>query len=164
LEHPESGTKPFENVRNQIGFCGIWCGSCVVGNGALVELTSKYQEVVKNYGLDEWGPKDFDFKEFTRGLTSISSMALCQGCLKGGGRDNCEIRSCASRKNISDCGQCDQPLACKNLKILQHMRTGAQQAGLFVNTEKADREILIQRWTVDLKNRWPSCVLFLESR
>jgi hypothetical protein len=44
--------RPFENVRDQIGFCGIWCGSCAVGNGALRELTKRYEDVVKGYGLE----------------------------------------------------------------------------------------------------------------
>jgi hypothetical protein len=35
-------TKGFENVKSQIGFCGIWCGSCLGGNGAVLELTRKY--------------------------------------------------------------------------------------------------------------------------
>ena len=33
-----------ENVKDQIGYCGIWCGSCIVGNGALRELTRKYED------------------------------------------------------------------------------------------------------------------------
>ena len=38
--------KAFENVQGQIGFCGIWCGSCVVGNGTLKELTKRYEEII----------------------------------------------------------------------------------------------------------------------
>lgn len=64
----------FENVKNQIGFCGIWCGSCVVGNGTLRELTKRYEEIVRKYGLAEWAPKDFSFKEFTKGLVSMQGI------------------------------------------------------------------------------------------
>ncbi|MDH5787087.1 MAG: DUF3795 domain-containing protein, partial [Candidatus Bathyarchaeota archaeon] len=85
----------FENVKDQIGFCGIWCGSCVVGNGVLRELTKRYGEIIKKYGVDEWGPKDFDVKEFMNGLASIQTIPVCQGCLKDGGRTNCEMRNCA---------------------------------------------------------------------
>jgi len=131
--------KPFENVKNQIGFCGIWCGSCVVGNGALRELTKRYEEIIKNYGLKDWASKDFDFKEFMKGLASIQAMPLCQGCLRGDGKPNCEIRNCASNKNITDCSQCDQPTACKNSETLQKMRTGASNAGLFVKTEMTSK-------------------------
>ena len=156
--------KPFENVRNQIGFCGIWCGSCVAGNGALMELTKRYAEIVKGYGLEEWAPKDFDFKEFLRGLTSIQAMPVCQGCLKGGGNQDCQIRNCASNKKLTECSKCDQPTACNNLETLQKMRTGASSAGLFVKTENVDRQELIEKWTDELKSTCPSCILFLRGQ
>ena len=151
--------KPFENVKNQIGFCGIWCGSCVVGNGALRELTKRYEEIIKRYGLEEWAPKDFDFQEFMKGLASIQAMPLCLGCLKGDGKPNCEIRICASNKKIADCSECDQPTACKNLEELQKMRIGARRAGLFVKTENVDRQELIEKWTNELKSKWPHFIL-----
>jgi len=154
---------PFENVKNQIGFCGIWCGSCVAGNGTLRELTKKYEEIVKRYGLEEWAPKDFDFKEFAKGLASIQAMPLCQGCLKGDGRSNCEMRACASNKKINDCSQCDQPTNCKNLETLQKMRTGALQAGLLVKTEDVDRQGLIEKWISELKSKWPTCILLCDN-
>jgi len=156
--------KPFENVRNQIGFCGIWCGSCVAGNGALMELTKQYEKTIKGYGLEEWAPKDFDFKEFLKGLTSIQAMPVCQGCLKGGGNPDCQIRNCASNKKLTECSECDQPTACKNLEMLQKMRTGASRAGLFVKTENVDRQELIEKWTDELKSKCPSCILFLSGQ
>jgi len=149
----------FENVKNQIGFCGIWCGSCVAGNGILRELTKRYEEIIKRYGLEEWAPRDFDFKEFVKGFTSIQTMPSCQGCLKGDDRSNCEMRACASSKKINDCSQCDQPTACKNLETLKKMRTGALQAGLLVKTEDVDRQGLIEKWINELKSKWPHCIL-----
>ena len=151
----------FENVKSQIGFCGIWCGSCAVGNGTLRELTKRYEEIIKGYGLEGWAPKDFDFKEFSKGLASIQTMPLCQGCIKGGGRTDCEIRACASNKNLHDCSTCDQPTTCKNTEILQHMRTGALAAGLMVKTENIERQKLLEKWTAELKNKWPAYILFL---
>ena len=156
------GTEAFENVKKQIGYCGIWCGSCVVGNGTLRELTKKYETIIKNYDLEGWAPKDFDFKEFAKGLTSIQAMSLCPGCLKGGGRDNCEMKACASNKGISDCSQCDQPEECKNLETLQKMRTGARNAGLSVKTKNVDPQMLIKKWTAQLRNKWPCCILFFQ--
>ena len=157
-------TKPFENVKDQIGFCGIWCGSCVAGNGALRKLTRRYEEIIKGYGLHEWAPQDFDFKEFVKGLASIRAMPLCQGCLKGGGRPDCEMRACASNKNITDCSECNQHESCENLETLQKMRTGANQAGLFVKTEQTDRQALIENWTEELKDKWPHCILLCKTR
>ena len=152
--------KAFENVRDQVGFCGIWCGSCIVGNGTLRDLTRKYKELITLYGLEEWGPKDFDYKELLKGLESIEKAPLCSGCLKGGGRENCEMRSCAESRKISACHTCTEPVECKHAELLNHMRSGAIKAGLFVNTEDVDRQQLIRDWTAKLRTYWPCSILF----
>jgi hypothetical protein len=66
-----SQTAAYDRVKNQIGYCGIWCGSCVVGNGTLQRLSAGYQDVIKNYDLENWAPGTFDFKEFLKGLEAI---------------------------------------------------------------------------------------------
>lgn len=154
-------TQSFENVKNQIGYCGIWCGSCVAGNGALKELTKKYAEIVDRYDLKDWAPQDFNFEEFRKGLTSIESMPLCPGCLKEGGRPDCEIRSCVRDKDLGDCSQCDKPSSCSNSKLLETMQTGAQKANLLVKLEDIPGEEILQKWKKEIKNLWPSSILFI---
>jgi hypothetical protein len=154
------GPASFRNVRGQIGFCGIWCGSCVVGNGTLRELTKRYGEMTEAYGLREWVPRDFDYLEFSKGLSTIRDMPLCPGCLQGGGRDDCEIRACALNRNLDDCSQCPAPDRCEHDEMLQKMRCGARAARLYVKDSDSDGEELIERWTAELTRRWPCCILF----
>jgi hypothetical protein len=154
-------TSAFENVKDQVGYCGIWCGSCVVGNGALSELTKRYKELLNVYGVLEWGPQDFDRQAFLQGLESIQGTPACVGCLRHGGRDNCEIRTCALSKGIDECSQCDTLATCEHTEILQHMRSGALAAGLFVKAKYADQQDLIDTWMPELKNRWPCRILFM---
>ncbi len=151
----------FENVKRQIGFCGIWCGSCVVGNGTLRDLTRRYEEMTTAYGLPHWAPEDFDHLEFSKGLRSIRGIPLCQGCLKGGGRDDCEIRACASSKGLHDCTECDELGVCEHAAIVEKMRSGARAAGLFVKEDNSDNEDLIERWTHQLRTIWPCCIAFM---
>jgi len=153
-------TDAYLNVKSQIGYCGIWCGSCVVGNGVLRKLTSEYEIVIKNYGLKEWAPRDFNYDEFMKGLTSIQIMEPCIGCMKGGGRDNCEIKACARSKKLKDCSECRDIKLCPNMKILEHMRSGAQVAGLFVKRRKENRSALLKKWRKKLRNTWPCYILF----
>ena len=80
-----------ENVIPQVGRCGIWCGSCVVGNGALMELAQRYREMVESHGLKQWGATGFDYDEFIQGLECVSELDVCPGCLSGGGRDECPL-------------------------------------------------------------------------
>ncbi len=150
----------YANVKSQIGYCGIWCGSCVVGNGVLRKLTEEYEALIKNYGLKDWTPRGFISDEFMKGLTSIKNMESCNGCLKGGGRDNCEIKACALSKKLRDCSECREIKSCPNMKILDHMRIGAQRAGLLVKRRKGNRFVLLKKWSKELRNTWPCYILF----
>jgi hypothetical protein len=152
------------NVKDQIGFCGIWCGSCIVGNGTLRELTRRYQETTEAYGLKGWAPADFDYEEFSKGLASIQRLPICPGCRKGGGRDNCEIRNCTSAKSLQDCTECDERSECKHTEILEKMRSGALDAGLSVKSGPAEGQDLIEAWMAELESKWPCCILFLSHR
>jgi len=131
----------------------------MVGNGILKELTKRYEELIKGYGVDKWGAKDFDSKEFMRGLTSIQNLPICQGCLKGGGNDECKIRPCASKKKISDCNECNELTTCKNLEALQKVRTGAGGVGMLIKTGKGSQPQLKEKWTAEVRNKFPYCVL-----
>ena len=152
--------KAFENVKDQIGSCGIWCGSCVAGNGVLQELTRRYNQVITDYGLEQWAPKDFDFSDFQKGLNSIQTMPLCPGCHKGGGRDNCEIRECVTAQQIRDCYECSHPDNCPHSELLEKMQTGALKAGLKVRQDDSDPVELIDRWTSEIRNEWLTEILF----
>jgi len=58
----------------------------------LKELTKRYQEIIDAYGLREWGPQDFDYGEFAKGLVSIQAMPSCPG--RGNGTaNNCVERT-----------------------------------------------------------------------
>jgi hypothetical protein len=152
-------TKAFENVKNQIGCCGIWCGSCVVGNGTLKALAKRCEHVIGGYGVDEWAAKDFDGKEFMKGLAAIQTVPVCRGCLKGGGNEVCKIRPCVSNKKLHDCMECKDMKTCENTEALQKVRTGALRVGMLARTEndKTDRQELIKKWTAEIKSKCPHC-------
>lgn len=155
-----STTPAWDNAKDQIGFCGIWCGSCIVGNGALRELTRRYERTITGYDLKSWGAVDFDYDAFAKGLAAIQRLPACPGCRQGGGRDDCEMRACASAKSVGDCTECDGRSECKHTEMLETMRSGAVAAGLFVKTGLDDRGRIPDRWMTELQTRWPCCVLF----
>ena len=153
---------PFENVKKQIGYCGIWCGSCAAGNGAIIEMARGFDELVRKYELENWVPKDFDFKEFTKGLSSIKTMSVCPGCLKGGGSPECRIKVCTSNKKIIDCSKCSQIKECKNFEFLEKDHPKIKEG--LIEISNANREELIIKWTNELKKKWPHCALFLRNQ
>jgi len=150
--------EPFENVKNQIGFCGIWCGSCGAGNGAIQELARRFEEVVKDCKLDKWVPKEFDFKEFAKGLTSIQAMPLCHGCRKGGGPPTCSVRTCALEKAMADCSQCDQLAECKNFARLEKENPRIKEG--LMEIKNKNRKELIEKWANEIQTKWPNCIVY----
>ena len=155
--------KAFENVKNQIGYCAIWCGSCVVGNGALKELTKKYAHIIDGYGIDKWGAADqgFNGEEFMKSLQAVQKIPVCRGCLKGGGAKNCKIRACAQSRKLADCTECEEFMACENREALHNVRTGALKVGMMAKTEKdkATQQQLIKKWTTEITDKFPNCVV-----
>ncbi len=155
------GSESFRNVKNQIGYCGIWCGSCPGGNGVSMEFTKKYEDFVKKSQLEKWAPKTFDFSEFMKGLAAIQTMPSCTGCLNGGGNPTCKIRTCASKKKIVNCSQCDQLLACRNFEALEKTHPNIKDDLRKMRNVK-DQE-LIKKWTNELSRKWPHCLLLCPS-
>ena len=49
----------------------------------------------------------------------------------------------------------------RHARILQKMRSGALAAKLMVKTEIINNQKLIEKWTAELKSKWPCCILFL---
>ena len=153
-------TPELENVKGQIGYCGTWCGSCVVGNGALREVTRRYEALVEGYDLESWGAGDFNYAEFARGLAGIQRLEVCAGCRKGGGREDCELRACVMARGVPDCTECDAGAECPYTEMLNRMRSGALAAGLLVKSGPAEPAKLIEAWMSELESRWPCCILF----
>ena len=149
----------FENTADQLGFCGIWCGSCVAGNGSLQVLTQKYRALTEAYGLKSWAPQDFDYAEFAKGLKSIQDMPTCPGCLQGGGDPECVMRKCAQQKKLSDCTLCPES-ECPHAEALNKMRLAARAAGLIVKDKDADAQELIKFGILEIRTGWPSALLF----
>lgn len=154
-------TIPFENVKNQIGFCGIWCGSCLGGNGAIPELARRFETIAEPSRLEKWVPKDFDLKEFVKGLSSIQKMSLCPGCRKGGGNPSCKIRICALGKGVVDCSQCVPLAECRDFDELEKSHPKIREG--LMEIKNKGQAALIAKWMGELKNKWPHCVLLCTS-
>jgi len=150
----------FQNVRGQMGCCGIWCGSCIVANGALNALAREFEAILDGYDILTWGANDFDPGEFRKGLASLQSLPSCPGCARGGGRKDCALRACAEGYCVSGCTECVQFTGCPHAGLLRHMREGAEAAGLFVLSPGELAAPRIERWTESLKGRFPGSILW----
>jgi hypothetical protein len=146
----KGGPAAFENVKNQLAYCGLWCGSCSVGNGTVNELSRMCAKTITDYGVNEWGPKEVDYEVVLRDLAVIGTMEPCHGCLKGGGRTNCEIRACAVEKGLAECVDCADKDSCPNGKIVHHMRSGALRVGMKVKDKAGDSSKILADWIAEV--------------
>ena len=72
------------------------------------------------------------------------------------------MKACTASRGHSECTECGDRTTCPHGEILEHMRTGARDAGLFVKTENVASRELLPEWSLKLRTQWPSCVLFLD--
>ncbi len=156
--------KAYENVKGQIGGCGIWCGSCALGNGSLRALIGGLESVLDSHGAEHWAPSEMDYPAFSCGLDVLRGAASCVGCRQGGGRDDCSLRACAVESHVADCSDCTDFGSCANDELLQHMREGARKAGLFVRDPGENAGDLLAVWPKGLEASWPSTILFEDER
>jgi len=125
----------------------------------LKELTKRYEHLIRGYGIDAWGAKDFDGKEFIKGLTSIQSLPICRGCREGGGNEVCRMRPCASERRLPDCIECDGMKSCKNFDALKKVREGAIGVGMLAKAEDdhSDHQRLIRKWITEINTKCSTC-------
>jgi len=95
-----------------------------------------------------------------KGLAYIQAMPLCPGCKKGG-NPTCTIRSYASKKDITKCGQCDELAECKCLKSLEQGNPRIKDE--LRRIKNVDQKDVIEKWVVELKTKWPHCTLLCNS-
>ena len=132
----------YENVRGQVGHCGLWCGSCIVGNGLLAEMTSQYERVACGHGVHKWVLKEKG-EAFVEALGNIKNVPVCPGCLKGGGDDTCRMRECTKQRGLVHCDECDAREKCPNVEMIEYMRVAGKAAGMIALTSLEERKELI---------------------
>jgi hypothetical protein len=107
---------PF-NVKNQVGPCGITCGTCFLGAGTMAKAMEEADNYINMSGIMEWAPMvpgggDIDWEATQKALGWMQKYAYCAGCEEGGGPPNCSIRTCAAEKGFELCNMCSELDAC----------------------------------------------------
>lgn len=107
----------FDNVKGQMGPCGIACGLCDLGNGTVAEAAKKTKDYLRNYEVSQWAPlvpggSEIDFDQLFKSLDWVSASVGCFGCEKGGGPPDCAIRKCAGERGYGICSECPDLEGC----------------------------------------------------
>jgi len=80
-------------------------------------MAEDLKRFVNAYRYGEWigfVTQEFEFENFMKGLNWFANSG-CDGCIQGGGMQNCEARNCCKTKNLKNCCFCKDFLECKKL-------------------------------------------------
>jgi hypothetical protein len=134
------------NLTNQIGPCGIICGTCILGNGSVSKNAKTTFDYINMIGIKDWAPmipggRDLNWEETEKTLKWMTKYAFCAGCEQGGGPPDCEIRSCAKSRSFEVCNNCEKLEDCSKFDWLGEISTSLKQK-LKTNKGKTKRELI----------------------
>ena len=110
--------------QSQLGPCGILCGSCPLGSGAVAESAGQHPQAhlrlpdphVVSLCARRRGHRTRAAVD--RALDWMTTYARCAGCRSGGGPPDCAIRICAREKGYELCSSCADLEGCNRFEWL----------------------------------------------
>lgn len=106
-----------DQVKDQMGPCGIACATCNLGNGTVAETAAKLKQHLQVYGVSAWAPQvpggsDVDFDQLDKSLDWVQTYTKCFGCEQGGGPPDCAIKVCSKERGYDICSNCPDLEGC----------------------------------------------------
>jgi hypothetical protein len=127
-------------------------------------LAGKYEQLLRAYGVAEWGPRKIDYDALFAGLAALREIPGCRGCRQGDGLPDCVMKGCSAGRGIDGCYVCGERGACEHAGARERTLDGATAARMVVDTDPGED---LGEWTAcqtaRLNRTWPSGVVFLES-
>lgn len=114
----------FEELKTQMGPCGIACATCDLGNGTVAETANTLKQQLQMYEVSTWAPQapggsEIDFNQLGKSLDWVHTYTRCLGCEQGGGPPDCAIRACAKERGYDICSQCADLEECTKFDFLE---------------------------------------------
>jgi len=106
------------SLENQVGPCGITCGTCFLGSGTMAKTMGEASHYINMSDIKEWssqvpGGSEINWVETEKALDWMQKYAYCAGCEAGGGPPDCSIRLCAFERGYELCSQCNELDTCE---------------------------------------------------
>lgn len=115
-------------MTDLIGYCGMYCGDCVGQTQTVANLARDLRGELRRHKFKDMAdtlatiPLFREFRHYEKCYNILGAMMkICckKACRGNGGPPRCKIRSCARKKGIDGCWQCDDFPTCEKLKFLE---------------------------------------------
>jgi hypothetical protein len=116
------------NKSDLIGYCGLYCGDCVGHTQIVANLARDMRKELRRHRFDKMAdmlakvPFFKEFKDYDKCynlLGTMMKMRCKKTCRGNGGPPDCKIRTCARKKKLDGCWQCEDFPTCEKLKFLE---------------------------------------------
>ncbi len=107
-----------------ISYCGLYCPGCDIHRSKTAHSIEEFQSALSLYKIDgltkELGEEEsvrVHFDRFEKILAEAKDdFGGCVGCLKGGGMQDCKVRSCSTDRGYRTCLDCIRMETCSELR------------------------------------------------
>lgn len=134
------------NKSNDVAYCGLYCGDCIIKNSRISKLSKDILSIIKRkefeklaIGLPVINDKMKNLTDLNVGISVLESMCELdcdKNCKSGGGGASCEIRKCNVRLELDGCWECEKFEKCSILNSLEPIHKGANIRNIRVVHEK----------------------------
>jgi hypothetical protein len=113
----------YSDVKNQVAYCGVTCGTCNQGSGKAAKTAELILSLINEIEVKDWAHRvpegdELDWEATEKTLEWMTKNTFCEGCEKGGGSPDCAIRTCAKEKGYSLCNECNELDGCTKFDYL----------------------------------------------
>ena len=129
-----------------VACCGLYCGLCS-GHGKIPKLAARLVATLKQDEYDKWALGSAEGKAFWKRLNELAEVHPDKGCRTGKcGAGFCAIRTCAKRRNVRVCPECED-YPCKRIHTLAASETTLLHDGGQI------RKVGLEEWIAQQKRR-----------
>jgi hypothetical protein len=139
------------DVKNQVSYCGVTCGTCGQGSGKAASTAKKVLELINEIEVTDWahrapGGEELDWAATEKTLEWMTKYTYCEGCEKGGGESDCTIRICAKEKGFVLCNECEELEGCTKFEYLGEKASSLKER-LVENKGKSKEQIVAEAFS-----------------
>jgi hypothetical protein len=112
--------------ENLIAYCGLYCCDCTNYKGEVADLARDLRKKLREAKFDRTAKalapafKEYaDYDKCYATLGAMVRMRCSRGCRNGGGNPGCKIRTCAVKKGLGGCWECEDFESCVKFTFLK---------------------------------------------